>query len=372
MRTAVISDVHLGKATRRDLLRRPELRARLFERLREADRLVLLGDVVELREGPVGPAMQTARPFFEELAGAFAGKPITLLAGNHDHQLAAPLLDAAALDGGPAALAAANEHRPAPSDDSPVGRIAGWLERAELTLAYPGTWVRDDVWATHGHYLDWHGTVPTFEVLAIGIVQRVVARSGRNAAAMTPADYEAAVAPVYGLAYTLAQASRADRQLAGGGRSVDIWERLNGKRGGARARIEAAVATKALIPLFVGALNQLGLGPLNPELTAADLRRAGLRSMAAVVGALGIDARHVIFGHTHRSGPWPRDAEGWDLPGGGRLWNSGTWIQEPAFLGENPLESPYFPGVIVWVDDDPGTPPRLERLLEPGDLPDRR
>ena len=372
MRTAVVSDLHLGKAAGHDLLQRRELRARLFERIADADRLVLLGDVVELREGPVAGAMASARPFFEELGDAFAGKAVTLLAGNHDHPLAGPLIDAIALDGGPARLQADSEHRPAPGDSTPLGRIAGWLPRSDLTLAYPGAWLRDDVYATHGHYMDWHGTVPTFEVLAIGIAQRVVARSARTGTAMTPADYEAALAPVYELAYSLAQSSTKGRQLAGGGRSVDVWERLNGKHAGTRARVEAAIATRAVVPLAVGALNKLGLGPLRPELTAAELRRAGLRSMAAVVGALGIDAKHVIFGHTHRSGPWPRDTEGWDLPGDGRLWNSGSWIHEPAFLGDEPLGSPYFPGVVVWIDDEPGTPPRLERLLEPGDLPQRR
>src|SRR5829696_4873126 len=179
MRTAVVSDLHLGKAAGHDLLRRPELRRRLFDRLGEADRLVLLGDVVELREGPLGAAMATARPFFTELADAFAGKPVTLLCGNHDYQLAGPLLDAAALDGGPGTLTVANEHRPAAGDDTPLGRIAEWLARVDLTLAYPGVWLRDDVYATHGHYLDWHNTVPTIEVLAIGIAQRVVARIGR-------------------------------------------------------------------------------------------------------------------------------------------------------------------------------------------------
>jgi hypothetical protein len=144
-----------------------------------------------------------------------------------------------------------------------------------------------------------------------------------------------------------------------------MWQRLNGHRGGARARVEAAVAG-AGIQLAVSALNRLGLGPLKSELSAVELRRAGLASMAAVVGALGIDADHVVFGHTHRSGPWPRDADGWNLPNGGRLTNSGSWIYEPTFLGDRPAESPYLPGVVVWVDDD--GPPRLERLLDAADV----
>ena len=362
MRTAVISDLHLGKAASHDLVSQPAIRARLLERLAGADRLVLLGDVVELREGPLAGAMKAAQPFFEELGEAWAGKPVTLVCGNHDYQLAAPLLERTALDGGAGTLTIETTLAPHADSDTPTGRIAAWLERSDFTLAYPGTWVRPDVYATHGHYMDWHGTVPTIEVMAIGLAQRVVARTSRESDTMTPADYEAALAPVYELAYTLAQSSRNGRQLAGGGRSVDMWERLNSPS------IQGKLARNAAIPAAVAVLNKLGIGPFKPELTAVELRQAGLRSIAATVSALGIEAAHVIFGHTHRSGPWPRDdASGWQLPGGGRLWNSGSWIHEPAFLGEKPLESPYFPGVIVWVDDD--GPPRPERLLEEGDLP---
>jgi calcineurin-like phosphoesterase family protein len=371
MPTAVVSDLHLGKAAGHDLLRRPEIRARLLERLADADRLVLLGDVVELREGPLAQAMAVAEPFFRALGDAIGPKPVTLLCGNHDYQLAAPLLDARALDGGRASLAVENTIAPKPGDHGPLARIVEWMAPAEVTLAYPGAWIRDDVFATHGHYLDWHNTVPTIEVLAIGIAQRVVAHRARHGTSMTPGGYEAALAPVYELAYTLAQSSADGRQLAGGGRSVNMWERLNGTRGGTWARIESRLAKGAAIPAAVGALNKLGLGPLKPDLDATALRRAGLASMGAVVSALGIEAQHVIFGHTHRSGPWPRDREGWDLPGGGRLWNSGSWIHEPVFLGPEPTESPYFPGVVVWVDDEPGTPPRLERVLEAHELPVR-
>jgi hypothetical protein len=364
MLTAVVSDLHLGKAAGHDLLRRPETRAKLFERIADADRLVLLGDVVELREGPLAAAMRTAQPFFEELAQAFAGKPITLLCGNHDYQLATPLLERTALDGGPRSLGVENTDRPMADTDTPAGRLAAWLEPTDFTLAYPGLWIRPDVYATHGHYMDWHGTVPTIEVMCIGLAQRVVARTPRVRTEMTPADYEAALAPVYELAYTLAQSSGNGRQLAGGGRSVSMWERLNSPS------ITGKLARGAAIPAAVATLNKLGLGPFNAELTAVELRRAGLRSMAASVDALGIDAEHVIFGHTHRSGPWPRDdASGWRVANGGRLWNSGSWIHEPAFLGPEPIDSPYFPGVVVWVDDD--GPPRLERVLDVDDLPTR-
>jgi predicted phosphodiesterase len=363
VRTAVVSDIHLGKAAGNDVVRRPEVRRRLLEGIAAADRLVLLGDVVELRESPLADAMAAARPFFEELGDAFAGKPVVLVPGNHDYQLGASLRQARALDGGRAALRVADS-APPPAD-GPLARIADWARPAELELAYPGVWLRDDVYATHGHYLDWHNTVPTIEVLAIGIAERIVRHGPRVRDRMTPDDYEAALAPVYELAYTLAQSSRNGRQLAGGGRSARMWERLTGQGGGARARAEAAVAN-AGVHAGVATLNRLGLGPLDAELSGVGLRRAGLRSMAAVAHALGIDARHVIFGHTHRSGPWPRDGEGWALPGGGRLTNSGSWIHEPVFVGDRPAESPYLPGVVVWVDDD--AEPRLERLLDPDDV----
>jgi predicted phosphodiesterase len=363
MPTAVISDLHLGKAAHQDLLRREDMRALLWERIAPADRLILLGDTIELRESPISAALEVAQPFFEELGRAFAGKPVVLVPGNHDYQLTAPLLDEHRMNGRePLAVDA----RLAAPGHGALGRIASWARPAEIELSYPGVFLREDVFAMHGHYMDWHGTVPTLERIAIGVAERLVGhgRAGRDR--MAPDDYEAALAPVYNLAYSLAQASSADRQLAGGGRSVDAWERLNGAGGGMRARAETTIAAAA-IPLAVGALNRLGLGPLGSDLSALELRRAGLRSIATAVAALGVDARYVIFGHTHRSGPWPGDGDGWALPGGGRLTNSGSWIHEPAFLGSAPEESPYFPSVVVWVDDEPGAPPRLERLL--GELP---
>jgi predicted phosphodiesterase len=359
MLTAIVSDIHLGKAGHSDLARRPQIRERMLETVARADRLVLLGDVVELRESRVAEAMTAARPFFEALGDAFAGKPITIVPGNHDYQLALPLLEARALDPGAGPLGVAQTVPP--PVHGPIARIAEWARPAEVDLAYPGIWLRDDVYATHGHYMDWHGTVPTIEILAIGVAERVVRHAPRVRERMSPADYEAALAPVYQLAYTLAQSSRPDRQLAGGGRSARTWHRLNGHSGGLRGRVESAVGGAGM-KAAVATLNALGLGPLSPDLTASDLRRAGLNSMAAVIAATGIDAEHVVFGHTHRSGPWPRDSEGWDLPGGGRLTNSGSWIYEPAFLGAEPAASPYLPGVVVWVEDE--GEPRLERLLD--------
>jgi predicted phosphodiesterase len=367
MKTAIISDLHLGKAAGHDLLRRPDISAQLLAKLTEADRLILLGDAVELRESPVADALHAARPFFEELGDAMAGKPIVLVPGNHDYQLALPLLDGHRLNGGRPLNS--DEHFDAHATKNAgglLGTFAKWLEPAQTELRYPGIWLRDDVYATHGHYMDWHGTVPTIERLAIGLARRVTGHKNHEQpeTGLTPDDYERSINPVYSLAYALAQSASPGRQLAGGGRSVDMWERLNGTRPGARARAEAAFAGIA-IPTAVAALNRLGLGPLKPDLSAVELRRAGLRSIAAVVAALELDAAHVIFGHTHRSGPWDGDdVTDWKLGNGGQLWNSGSWIHEVAFTGPRPHESPYYPSVICWVDDEPGSVPRLERTLQ--------
>ncbi len=212
-------------------------------------------------------------------------------------------------------------------------------------------WVRPDVFAMHGHYLDVHNTVPSFERLAIGAVQRV---AGRLAASdrLTPGDYEAAVGPVYAVTYALAQASRGGKSVTGGAASVRMWRLVNGSSGG---RLPKLVVGRMAVPAAIAGLNRAGFGPLKADLSAVELRRAGLAGMAEVVRRLGIDASHVIFGHTHRSGPHPGD-EGW-----GPLMNTGSWNYEAPFLGREPKKSPYWPGHMALVPDD--GPPELLTLV---------
>src|SRR3984893_16900213 len=92
MRTLIVSDLHLGSVSGPDLLRRPELRAPLLEAVSDVDRVVLLGDVLELRHGPPREAMAAARPFFEDLGRALCGREPANPAGNHDHALVEPWL----------------------------------------------------------------------------------------------------------------------------------------------------------------------------------------------------------------------------------------------------------------------------------------
>ena len=128
----------------------------------------------------------------------------------------------------------------------------------------------------------------------------------------------------------------------------------------------AAAATRFLlgrvtIPGAVAALNVLGLGPFRATLTGEELRRSGLLAMSRVAEALAPGGEHVVFGHTHRPGPLPGDdpAE-WRTPSGTRLWNSGSWLREGAFVRTG-RHSPYWPGtVLTLVDDDP---PRIDNVL---------
>jgi metallophosphoesterase superfamily enzyme len=62
MRTLVISDLHLGMRLERDVLRRRAPLGVLLEALADVQRLVLLGDVVELSERNSGKALVVAEP----------------------------------------------------------------------------------------------------------------------------------------------------------------------------------------------------------------------------------------------------------------------------------------------------------------------
>jgi hypothetical protein len=115
--------------------------------------------------------------------------------------------------------------------------------------------------------------------------------------------------------------------------------------------------------VLIAALNRAHIGPLRTDISGPELRRAALRAMGEVVDRLGIDARHVIFGHTHRAGPLAVDEQSeWRAPSGAALVNTGCWVHEPSFLGPRPGESPYRAGFAVRVGDS--GPPELVNLLD--------
>jgi hypothetical protein len=115
-------------------------------------------------------------------------------------------------------------------------------------------------------------------------------------------------------------------------------------------------------PLAVLALNRAGIGGLRSDISGAELREAGLRAIAEVAARLRVDARHVVFGHTHRAGPLPGDdPAGWSSAGGAQLHNSGSWVYEPNLATARSGGGPYWPGTAVELDGD--GPPRVVELL---------
>lgn len=279
-----------------------------------------------------------------------------------------------------------------------LATLASWAAPAHMSAAYPGLWLREDVYATHGHYLDCHLTIPTMERLGIGMTARAL-RCPTDVFA-TVGDYEAVTAPVFAWIDAVARQARTGSTLNGES-TVRMWRALGGDRetgtragahseghkhpeghrqsdglGGHDAAASTGVAGLAALgpalrrraiagafPVAVAALNRVGLGSFQADISAPELRRAGLRAMGEVASRLGLGDAHVVFGHTHRAGPRPADETSeWRGPGGARLLNSGCWTYDAYFLRGGPGESPYWPGGAVLVEDE--GPPLLRRLLD--------
>jgi hypothetical protein len=356
VRTLVVSDLHLGRGSGEDVLQRPVPRGALIAALGGVQRLILLGDTIELRHGPARDALRRAEPVLRELGAAMAGpgREIVIVPGNHDHELVADWHARRHRDGAPEL---ALEHRIDPDDASWIAeRVAAALAPACVSLAYPGIWLRDDVYATHGHYLDVHSTIPTFERLAAGVTGRI---AGAVPARAVPDDYERVLAPNYAWSHAIAQRADPEKAAAGAGSGARVYRMLAGD--GHRPIGQRVLAR--LFPLAIVAINRAGLGPVRADISGAGLRTAVLEAMGEAVRRLGVDARYVVFGHSHRAGPLPGDdATEWRA-GATSLLNSGSWVYEGHFVHGPDGASPYWAGGAVAIEEEPGVPPRLERLL---------
>jgi hypothetical protein len=338
------------------VLRYEDLRAPLLTELAGVDRLVLLGDVIELRQGPVRDAVAGALGVLREIGAAVGGSgEIVIVPGNHDHHLAAGWLQRRAWLDPPAPLGLESAVEWAPTDM--LARIAGALAPARVRAAYPGVWLREDIYAMHGHYGDRHTTVPMFERLGAGVMARIV--NEPEGGPRRPEDYERILAPIY--AWIFATAEDAPKPGASShGPSARAWRALAG-RGGRRSVRGRGLA--AALPAIVAGLNLARLGPLRSDVSTAALHRGGLRAFDESIVRLEVPARYAIFGHTHRAGPLARDDEReWRAGNGATLLNSGCWLYEPRYLGRSPRSSPYRPGFGVVIEDS--APPELKNLLD--------
>jgi hypothetical protein len=320
----------------------------------DVDRLVLLGDVIELREHPWRHVLGEAIPALTALGDALpAAASVVLTVGNHDHGLLAPALQRRSVaEPAPGPLGAEAEIDVLAGE--PLQLVCAALGTRQVRVCYPGLWLRDDVYATHGHYLDRHTTVPTLERLAIGAVVRMAGEPPGGPASAE--GYEALMGPVY--AWLDAYAGTGGR--TGQGSSVAAWRALgqgNRARGGLRRR-----ALRAAFPSIVKGLNRAGLGPVSDDVSVDTLRGSSLAAIGEVLLRLRVDAPFVIFGHTHRAGPLPDDEpRPWRTSSGTRLVNCGCWVGEKTLAGGDP-RSPYRPGFCVRLDDD--RDPALVNLLD--------
>ena len=330
MRTLVVSDLHLGATHGRPALEDAAILNTLSQATAGADRLVLLGDVVELRELPVQDALAAASRILQELASALGpGSELILSPGNHDHELLTH-----------------------PDVMAEVVRLLG-SAGAEVRVEYPGVWLREDVWAHHGHYLDRHTRTPAFERLAAGAMARFVklpASEIRNVK-----DYETVLAPIYAWMYSLTQTGGGEVDSSEGGGSMRLLNRLR------EGHTMEVLALQAGVRSLIAALS-VGVGPLSGDLSDRQLRRASLAGIGEVMESLNLHPTYAIFGHTHRAGPLRGDdASEWVTDTGIKLTNTGCWVRE-RFALEGMKHSPYRAGFAVELDES--GPPRLVNLLD--------
>jgi predicted phosphodiesterase len=359
VRTLVVSDLHIGLRSGRDRLRDERVRAVLLESLADYDRLVLLGDTIELRQEPLRDVLAVAAPMLREIGEAMgAGRQVVLVPGNHDHHLLHAWFERNSRDAAPPPLGCEREIDWRIGE--PLARVVQALGPVDVAARYPGIRLRHDVYATHGHYADRHTTIPMFERLAAGAMARLL--DAPAAKAGSAEDYEAVLGPVYAWLHTVAQGGGPALHRGGGassGPSARIWKELKSgvRRGGWRRH-----ALRFSFPLAIATFNRLGLGPLRGDIDGASIRRAPLLAIGEVLRCLEIEADHVIFGHTHRAGPQPGDAASeWTSSSGCQLINCGSWVHEPAFVGQDPA-SPYRAGFAVSVEGR--QPPQLVNLLD--------
>ena len=339
--TLVVSDLHLGMAGDRDVLRRdPAALEALLGAVRAADRVVLLGDVVELLEGRPVEALEHATPVLQAV-GAAAGRGTELLVvpGNHDFATVRGWLAHRARIPRRVGLAARVGRESTPW----LSAVTRALRPARPEVRYPGAWLADGVYATHGHYLDRHLTP---EVVRRAMLPRLGRVVGDVPDPATAEDYERAG----GVNFAALAGWLASEAPDGVG---DVVDQLAGRV--RRAALRVAPHANAVLTLA-------GVAEGRQDAVATALRRAGLAAMGEVVARLRLDAEHVVFGHTHRAGPFPEDdAAEWRSRAGARLVNSGSWVHDPFLLEGAGPGHPWWPGRAVVVGDD-GVP-RLESLL---------
>jgi UDP-2,3-diacylglucosamine pyrophosphatase LpxH len=309
VRTLVVSDLHLGARVQHSVLARPEPLERLLAAVDDVDRLVLLGDVVELLERRPVRAIEAAAPTLQAI-GARLGpeREVLLVPGNHDVGLIAGWIRSRAAE--------LTVDTRIPTDaTAALAAVTDWLSPAQVRVHYPGAWLSDRVWATHGHYIG-----------------RRVHADGPRA---RPIDFEGA-----SRGWTLHRIE-AGIMRTFPAPAATVTEDL------------AELARAFTMPAPRRVLHRR-MSPMTSALLALQVRRASIPTLANVAMRLGVDADWILFGHVHRLGPLAGDRlPEWQGPGGRpRIANTGSWVYEPLLVHHATPPHPYWPGGSVLLEDD--------------------
>ena len=263
----------------------------------------------------------------------------------------------------PAAAASGSRSAPARTPRPRRRPVARMLAPASVDVAYPGVWLADGVYATHGHYVDRHSTVPSFERLAAGALGRVL--NDRLDDISAPDDYEIVLAPLYALLDAIAArapdghgpshanaSTRAWRALAGDGRRplrrTLLAGRVPARRARAQPRRRRPVPRR---PVAGRSCAAPACGRWRRSSAACGSTRA--TSSSATRTGPGRSRRTI-----RRTGRCPA-AAGCTTAGRGSLERA--WTRDGT-------ASPYWPGGAVALDGD-GSPRHVRLLDDPGLVP---
>ena len=212
----------------------------------------------------------------------------------------------------------------APASRWPRSRSA--LGPARVRAAYPGVWLREDVYATHGHYLDRHTTVPMFERLGAGAMARIVRRAAggpRRAPRTTRrAGADLRLDPRAG------PDGGAGRRRRPHGASAQAWRVLQ-QRGG-DARLAAPGARAALFRCVRGAQPRRARAAARRHLAAPSCAGRRCAAMARCSTGWRRAPPRDLRPHPPRRPAARRRARRVAHAGtGARLLNTGCWVHEP-------------------------------------------
>ena len=319
VRRLIVSDLHFGSGD--DLLRSPEALERIEPELAWCDELVINGDCFELVFSSLTEAVDASRSFFDLAARRV--ESIVILPGNHDHHLVSLATDMRR-------LAEATGADPGePFRVEPAERLLRHLAPGVRVLAPYPICELDGLRITHGHYI-----APHLESFGWQMMDRLswgLTGSPRRTRGLEVADYEALIAPLYDLMYSMAN-------LPAGRQAQVNFERW---LVAAASLVRAPTKASRQVVSFVHSL--LRHDRREELLQQIDAPTSSvLAAMEAVCENLQIPAGEVTFGHTHTplaaaAGPSGR----WTFH------NSGSWMYDRRMRGQAHYRDLAWPGTVL-------------------------